>query len=349
MNRIPALIVLLLAALGAGCSRAPSSEPGAAPAEGARGASLSIAEQYGLAYAPLQILRRQGLVERLLPGVRITWQQLANTATIREAMLAGRVDVGFVAIPPFLIGRDNGMDWRIFAGLSEAPLALVSWKADIRTLSDIGPGERIALPQPASVQHILLAMAAERELGDARRFDRQIVTMAHPDAMTALLARGDVAAHFASPPYLGRELADPGIHVVLTGSEAMGERFTFIVGVATEAVLTRSGPEIAALVQAIAQASAFLTEHPVEAAALLAPLYGMPVAEIAAELGAGRAEGLRFGAGVLGLSRFADFMHRQEFLRRPADPLERLLWSGYSSEEAESAEPGRDGSGERGP
>ncbi|MBN1837845.1 MAG: hypothetical protein JW820_18455, partial [Spirochaetales bacterium] len=228
----------------------------------------------------------------------------------------------------------------------------------IRALSDIGPGERIALPQPASVQHILLAMAAEGQLGDARRFDRQIVTMAHPDAMAALLARGDVAAHFASPPYLGRELADPGIHVVLTGGEAMGEQFTFIVGVATEEVLERSGPEIAALSRALSEASVFLAQHPAEAAALLAPLYGLPVEEIAAELGARPAadpstgptaphapECLRFGPEVLGLSRFAEFMYRQGFLSRPADPIERLLWSELSGRGAVPAGSGGDDPG----
>ncbi|MBN1837625.1 MAG: ABC transporter substrate-binding protein [Spirochaetales bacterium] len=347
MSRIPRLAVLLLAAVGAGalagCVRAPAPDQERTqgrPREGVPGqGSLTIAEQYGLAYAPLQVLRKQGLLERALPGVRVHWQQLANTATIREAMVAGRVDVGFVAIPPFLIGRDNGMDWRIFTGLSEAPLALVCWKPGIRSLSDFGPGDRIALPQPASVQHILLAMAAQRELGDARRFDRQIVTMAHPDAMTALLARGDVTAHFSSPPYLGRELADPGVHVVLTGAEAMGEEFTFIVGVASAEVLARRGAEIGLLSRALAEASSFLARRPAEAAALLSPLYGLPAVEIAAALGSGgpaptgaSSGGLRFGPEIRGLSRFAEFMYREGFLNRPADPVDRLLWSGYPAE-----------------
>lgn len=308
-------ILVLAAVMAAGCQRAPASRP----------AGLSIAEQYGLAYAPLQILRERQLLERRLPGVPIQWHRLGNTAAIREAMLAGQVDVGFVAIPPFLIGRDNGMAWRIFTGLSESPLALVSWKQDLRSLSDIRDSDRLALPQPASVQHILLAMAAERELGDAGRFDRQIVSMSHPDAMAALLARGDVAAHFASPPYLGRELAESGMHVVLTGEEAMGGRFTFIVGVATEKVLARSSPQIAALAGAIEEAAEFIAGHPAEAAALLAPLYGLPAEEIRAGLAD---EGLHFGPQILGLSAFAGFMREHGFLRQAPEPEERLLWTG---------------------
>jgi len=319
----PRLAALILAAALAGCSRQP---PPDSTATGSRDAvSLSIAEQFGLAYAPLQVVRERGLLEAQLPGIRLSWQRLGNTAAIREAMVAGRVDAGFVAIPPFLIGRDSGMRWRIFTGLSESPLALVSWKQGIRGLADIGPDERIALPQPASVQHILLAMAAERELGDARRFDRQIVSMAHPDAMTALLARGDIAAHFASPPYLARELTEPGMHLVLSGTEAMGEEFTFIVGVATEEVLARRGSEIAALTRALAEAGSFIGREPAEAAALLAPLYGLPAAEVQAELAAAQ---LRFGPEVRGLESFARFMHRQGFLQNAADPVERLLWAG---------------------
>jgi len=335
MSRALRAGLLLLAVVSAGCARRPSSA--AAASGGGNAARLSIAEQFGLAYAPLQILRERRLLEAHLPGIEVRWHRLGPTAAIREAMVAGRVVVGFLAVPPFLIARDSGMRWRIFAALSESPLALVSWKPGIRTLADIGPGERIALPQPASVQHVLLAMAAERELGDARRFDRQILTMAHPEAMAALLARGDVAAHFASPPYLGRELAEPGIHAVLTGEQAMGEPFTFIVGVAPEQVLERRGRDLTALTRALAEASAFLARQPAEAAALLAPLYGLPADEVEAELAA---PGLLFSPELRGVSAFAAFMHRQGFLGQPAGELEHLLWSGTSGAAAPPATAG---------
>ena len=66
--------------------------------------TVTIAEQYGLAYAPLQIMRSREFYEKLEPGIEIKWVKLGNTAAIREAVLAGEVDLGFMGLPHFLIG-----------------------------------------------------------------------------------------------------------------------------------------------------------------------------------------------------------------------------------------------------
>lgn len=67
---------------------------------------LRVAEQYGLAYAPVTIARELGFVEEALETldhpVTLQWLRLGNTATIREAAVAGRVDAAFIGIPPFL-------------------------------------------------------------------------------------------------------------------------------------------------------------------------------------------------------------------------------------------------------
>ncbi len=306
--RALAVLVSASAAL-AGCSRT-------------RPAGISIAEQFGLAYAPVQLVRERRLLEQGAGSPQVSWQRMSNTAAIREAMVAGRVDVGFVAIPPFLVGRDNGMKWRIVTGLSRSPVALVTWKPGVTRLADFAAGDRIAVPQPGSVQHILLAMAAERELGDAARFDGRLVTMAHPDGMAAMLARGDIAAHFTTPPYLRRELSEPGFRQVLSGVEAAGGDFTFVVAVATEAALERAPASIAALVRALEQAAASIARSPAEAAATLAPLYGMEASAIERELAA-----MSFEGGIQGVERFADFMRRRGYLKAPAEPLRELLWT----------------------
>lgn len=233
--RLPSLLVVLaattaFAAALSGCARGDKDGPGT---------SLRIAEQFGLAYAPLTVAREYDLLEHHLPDTDIEWVQLGNASAIREAMLAGRLDVGFMGIPPFLIGADRGMGWKVFTGLSMAPLELVTFDADLASLEDLEPQHRIALPQPGSIQHILLSMAASRRFGDPTRFDNQLVTLAHPDAMTALLAQRDapgsgrsgIAAHFSSPPYVFEELELEGSRSILSGREAFGGEFTFIVGV----------------------------------------------------------------------------------------------------------------------
>ena len=47
---------------------------------------IGIAEQYGIAYAPLNIMKELGILEEKLPGVTIEWKQFGGPTAIRESM-----------------------------------------------------------------------------------------------------------------------------------------------------------------------------------------------------------------------------------------------------------------------
>lgn len=307
------LVLVLLTGLVISCGKSgKQTESGNEKEVGKTFSRLRIAEQYGLAYAPLQIMRRKGYLEEELPDLEISWQRLGNTAAIREAMLAGRTDIGFMGIPPFLIGYDRGMGWKIFTGLSEAPLGLVTWKSDIRGIEDFGPEDRIALPQPGSIQHILLSMACERELGRADVLDDILITANHPDGMQALLNRREISAHFTSPPYLMEELSEPDMRMILSGREAMGGEFTFIVGVANEELYHSHPDAPAGIIRALQRAEGFLREQPFDAASILAEEYGISPEKTAEYLGW---EGLRYSRNLAGIESFIHFMFTQEYIK----------------------------------
>lgn len=312
--RLITLLLLPLLLWMAGCSGGKEESP-AKPV-------LRVAEQYGLAYAPLALMRRTGVLEEALPGYRIEWVRLQNTAAIREAVLADQVDMGFMGIPPFLIGRDRGMEWKIFTALSEAPLGLVTWRSDLERLEDIGSGDRIALPQPGSIQHILLTMAARDRLGRADYYDNQLITLSHPDGMQALLARKEVAAHFTSPPYLMRELEEEDTRLLLTGREAMGGPFTFIVGAVTESFAAENPAALTGFRQALVATCRAMKAEPAEYAAILAEEYGLPAAELERYL---KREDALFAPPLKGLDRFIAFMTEQGYLKKTLPPREVLL------------------------
>ena len=296
----------------------------------AASAKISIAEQYGIAYAPLQIVKEKKILEQKLPGIQVEWHQLSNTTEIREGMLAGKVDAGFMAIPPFLIGFDKGMDWKIATGLSSSPVGLVTSKEGVKSLKDFTAGDRIALPQPGSVQHILLAMAAERELGDAKKLDNLLVTMNHPDGMNALLAKKDITAHFTAMPYLSKELENKEMHQLLSGQEAMGKDFSFIVGVATKK-LHDNNPEVyKAFVEAVAEAVEFVQNNPEQAAEILAADYKLSQEEVLKYL---TYEDTGYSTKVRGIPQFADFMVRNGYLTKPIKQSQDVLWEDVNYED----------------
>ena len=272
---------------------------------------IIIAEQYGLAYAPIQIIRLEKKLEEKLPGWTIEWKKLSNTAAIRESMLSGNLDIGFMGLPPFLIGFDRGMEWKIFTGLCEAPIGLVTWKNDINSIADFSKKDRIALPQPGSIQHILLTMAAEKILGNPSVFDNRIVTMSHPDGMNALLSKKDVTAHFTSPPFIMKELEEPGFHLILSGKEAMGINFTFIGGTVKDSFADKYPAAVKTLNSVLDETINFIKDNPDKAAELLSPVYNIPKEDLRKYL---TWEGMNFTRHINGMKRFITFMKRNNYL-----------------------------------
>lgn len=314
------IIVLLISFIAAGCANTANTAE----------ATINIAEQYGLAYAPLQIAKELKLIEKNLPGVKINWKQLGNTAAIREAMLANEIDAGFMAIPPFLIGWDKGMDWKIACGLSSSPVALVTNRKEIKSIRDFSEKDRIALPQPGSVQHILLSMACERELGDSKKLDNLLVTLAHPDGMNALLSKQDITAHFTTPPYLMKELETPGMYEILNGKQALGEEFTFIVGVTTGKFHDNSPQEYKALLKAINEAMKFMESNREETLEILSRQYEMSMEEVARNLDM---EGTEYSISIKGIDAFAGFMERNGYIAKAPKNVEEIVWDDMNYED----------------
>lgn len=267
--------------------------------------TIKIAEQYGLAYAPIQVMKESGYLEELLgDDYTVEWVKLANTAAIREAMLGDSLDVGFMGIPPFLIGVDNQMEWKIISGLSKSPLGLVVNDPSITTLEDLVGDAKIALPQPGSIQHILLTMAAQDELGDPSVFDNQLVSMKHPDGLLALLAGNDISGHFTSPPYIFKELEEENHKLLVSGNEAFGGEFTFIVGVCREEFYNNDVP-YAALQEALEKAMDDIDNKNEEALVLLGTSYELDRETLMSYL---YHEDMSYGSEVVGVQRFSDFM-----------------------------------------
>lgn len=286
--------------------------------------TMRLAVQYGLGYAPLTIAQERGCFERYLPGVEIEWKQFGSGGAIREALIAGELDAGVMGIPPFLIGWDKEAPWKVASGVCVMPLGLQTYREDIQTLADFGEGDKIAYPSPGSIQHILLSMAAEKELGDATALDDFGVAMAHPDGAAALLSKKDIAAHFTSPPYIFEELSGPDIHQVVDGTEAFGTEFTFLVAVATTDFYEKNPQGYSAFVMGLADAIAFINENPEEAAAILAPTFDLEEETTLEYL---TWPGMNYTTTPYGLLGFAPFMKQAGYIERVPDDLSDVAWS----------------------
>ena len=276
---------------------------------------INIAEQFGIAYAPLQIMREQGLLEKELPGVTINWKQYGGPTPIREGMLAGEIDFGFMGPGPVLIGIDNGMKWRYATGISFNQVALVTDKAYVHALEDFKPEDKIAILSPGATQHVLLCIASNQVFGNPDEFDNRIVSLSHPDAMDALIADTEIAAHFSTPPYLDKELSQ-GMRIVMTGEEIMGQPFTFITGVTQESFYEENPKEYRAILKALNEAIDFINQNMDEAVAILAPVYGIDEVTLKKQM---TYNGTIYSNELKGIEKLAEEMYAIGMLKNELD------------------------------
>lgn len=277
--------------------------------------TIGIAEQYGIAYAPLNIMKEMGILEKKLPGVTIRWEQFGGPTAIRESMLNGQIDFGFMGVAPVLIGIDNGMEWKYATGISSNEVAVVTDRPDIKTLADFSDQDRIAILSPGCTQHVLLCMLAERQLHDAHALDRQTVSMSHPDALQALISHTEITAHIATPPYIAREVQE-GMHIMATGEEIVGEPFTFISGVAMTEFYEEHRDWYDAFIEALDESIDYINEHMEECVSILAPVYGVSEEELMRQM---TYNGTIYSNRLEGVEKISEAMERMGFTKKNPD------------------------------
>ena len=275
---------------------------GAAGGGGCDPDKVAIAYQPGLGYASLLIAKQEKSLEKALPDVDITWQEMNSGSAIRDGIIGGSLQVGAGGIGPFLVGLDAGVDWKVLSGLNNMSLYLNAIDSDITSLEDLEGAGSIAMPAPDSIQSVVLRKAAEEELGDAKALDSQIVSMGHPDGVQALIG-GQLAAHLTSPPFQEQEIAE-GAHKLLGSYDLFGEHTFNSVFAETE--FAECNPEaVDALVEVVAEGNAMLTDQPKEAAAILSKEMGLPAAEVEEQI---TSEDVSFVNTPSGFATFAEFM-----------------------------------------
>lgn len=192
-----------------------------------------VARQPGILYLPTHVIEKQKLIEKHtaklgLAGMTAEWVNLAGGGAQTDALLSGNVDFVNTGTGNLLLlwDRTKGGVKGVVAS-SAGPLHLISREARIKSLKDIGPEDKIAVPTvKVSTQAILLQMAAAQMFGPDQwaKFDPHTVQLSHPDAVMAMSnSAHEVRNHFAAPPFQFIELKSvPGAHVVIDSASIIG-------------------------------------------------------------------------------------------------------------------------------
>ena len=206
----------------------------------ARAETVRVAQQYGISYLPLMVMRDAKLLEAegRARGLDLTteWLTFTGGTPINEALISGNLDFASGGVGPMLtIWAKTRSNLRVkgVAALNAMPLWLNTSNPAVKTIADFTDKDRIGLPAvKVSIQAVVLQMAAQQAFGKGKenRLDALTVSMGHPDAFAALMGgRTEIDAHFGSAPYMYEELKDKRIHRVLNSYDVLGGPHTFNV------------------------------------------------------------------------------------------------------------------------
>ncbi|WP_343590272.1 ABC transporter substrate-binding protein [Paracidovorax wautersii] len=248
--------------------------PAAARAEG----RIRIAQQFGIAYLILDVVRDQQLIEKhgkaLGQPIGVDWVTISGATAMNEALLAGSLDVVSAGVPPMLTlwdrtrGRQNV---KAVAALGSLPNYLITNNPQVKTLKDLGPRNRIAVPAAGvGFQSRTLQIETARVFGpaDFKRFDGISVSLPHPDATAALIAGGsEIDTHFSSAPFYYQALqANPAVHKILGSYDILGGPATFNVLYTTQKFHDENPRTYQAFYAALAEAAQWIRANKAQAA-----------------------------------------------------------------------------------
>lgn len=299
------------ALLAATCIALAASSASAAVKE------IVIASSNNFLYLPLMVMKDQRLVERQLAAagagdVAVSYKFIGVGALVVDGVLAGQVQFAAVGVPPFLTLWDRTRDTlrvKALRAMSSAPFYLCTRNPKVRAVTDFTEADRINVHAPkATLEAIVLEMAAAQAFGlnHFDRLDALTVGLPAPDGATALIS-GELSADFTSPPFSYQELETPGVHLVTTSNDVLGEPATDVVLFSTTE-FSEKNPKITASVTAALEEAIGLIEHDRRAAGDIYRRIAQPHwTRYADRMVEDR--NISFGTNPHGMMKYAGFLH----------------------------------------
>jgi NitT/TauT family transport system substrate-binding protein len=210
---------------------------------GAEVSEITVAQQFGVSFLPLMVMEKQGLVEKHaahagLGGLKVVWTKVAGPSVMNDGLISNALHFAAQGAPSMITLWDKtGGQIKGVAAMTTYPLYLITRNPDVKSITDFGAQDKIAVPSiKISTQAIMLQMAAAKAFGDKdfAKLDVFTVALPHPDALLAFMSNAaGVNAHFSSSPFYEQEIKLPGARLLTTNYEILG-------GPATAVLLTAS-------------------------------------------------------------------------------------------------------------
>jgi NitT/TauT family transport system substrate-binding protein len=291
-------------------------------------ADIAIGVGHGIGFLPLFIAQDLRLFDKHAKASglngNLVLRRYSAAAPMRQALAKGEIAAGAYGLPAFLLARDAARqtpkELQTVAGITTLPLVLVTARPDIKSLTDLKPADKIAVPMLTAPQVAYLRMRTSPWFGARDRLREQLVAMPHQASLEALTAgKGTtgqgIAAYFSSPPFTQIALKAPKVRAVTSSAEIMGGKTSFLVMASPKTALATHPKLPDVLAKAIDEASAIIRKDPRRAAMVW--LKWEPSHTLDARMVEDVLRDLKddFGSGVFGIEGTATYLRRDNRIR----------------------------------
>jgi NitT/TauT family transport system substrate-binding protein len=309
--------------------------------------TVRIAETYGLTHLPIYVIVDEHLIEkeaakRGLGPISVELQRVSIGNVITDLVLSGRADVAMSGVIPFLALWDKVRATRPIRGiaaLSDCNVFLMTTDSKIKSISDYGSNDRIAMTGVKSTTWaILLQMEAAKKFGwdERNKFTPLSVSMANSEAAAAMLSgRTEVRSHMTMLPYTAVERKSGHIRSILSSRDILGGPYTATMAFTTEKFHDQNPKLYSAIAAAYEEAAKFTNDNPERAAEIYQkhePQKG-GVPAILNMMSKDQPDQLTFTTTPHGIAAFANFMHRSGLMKTEVSSWKEFFFENMSDKQ----------------
>jgi len=325
-RHLAALLVCAALAVPGGIARAETKQ-------------VRLAKQVGLASLTLLVMEHERLLEKHiaaagLPEADVSWSSFGSGVLMNDGLLSGNLDFAAGGAIPLAVlwsktvGTANEV--RGVCGLNAIPMYLNTRNPAIKSLRDVPPASRIAVPAiKVSIQAVTLQMAVAKEWGEENyaRLDAQTVSVNGAVSYVALTSgAGEVDIRFGTAPYAQMELKKPGVHTIVNSYDVLGGPHNINLIYTTKKFRDENPKTYAAFLAAFKEATDLVNTDKRKAAEIYLKLSPEKVSldELVDIL---RDPQFVSSLAPMGVTKFIDFAHRTGTIKKKPDSWKDLFFA----------------------
>ncbi|HEV7817093.1 MAG TPA: aliphatic sulfonate ABC transporter substrate-binding protein [Janthinobacterium sp.] len=226
----------------------------------------------------LTIVKTRGTLEQLLRplGVTVSWHEFSSGLPLLEALNVGGVDLSAdVADTVPLFAQAAGARLTYFAQEAPSPTAqAIVVRADSPLTGVAGlKGKKVAVTKAAGSHYLLIAALAKAGL----KLRDIVPAYLTPADGRAAFERGSVDAWVAWDPFLAGVQRQSQVRILADGRDIAGYQRYYV----TATAFAEARPDVLGIVfEQLRKTGRWVKQNPQEAAAVLAPVWGLDAATI---------------------------------------------------------------------